>query len=63
MDLSSVGTASIQMHLSQTQQAVGVSLLKKSMDQQETQADALIQSLQAAAPAAPPSGHKLDRMI
>ncbi len=60
MDLSSIGALSIQMHMGQVQQAANISLLRKAMDLQESQTDALVQSLQSAVP---PSGHVLDRMI
>lgn len=59
MDLAAVGQISTQMHMAQTQQAVGVSLTKKVMDTQETQAAALIESLEAAVPTQS-FGHKLD---
>lgn len=46
MDLAAVGQMSIDMHMAQTQEAVGVAVTKKAMDVQETQATALIQMMQ-----------------
>lgn len=57
MDISSIGAASIQMSLANTQQAVGVSVLKKAMDQ-ETQAADLITKMTP-----PPPHHMLDLRV
>lgn len=59
MDVSSIASASIDMHLAQTQQAAGVSLLKKTMDMQQLSCDTLIQSMDSIAP----SEHKLDILV
>ncbi len=59
MDLMSVAATSIENSLAQVQQDVSISLLKKTMDSQESQATQLIQQM-----APPPSfGHKLDVYI
>lgn len=58
MDALSVGAMSIAMHQSQLQQAVNLSVMKKVMNLQETEAAALIENLQEALP--PSSGHQLD---
>lgn len=58
MDVFSVGAMSIAMHQTQLQQAVNLSVMKKAMNLQETQAASLIEDLQEAVP--PPSGHQLD---
>lgn len=60
MDLAAIGAMSIQMHLAQTQQSVDVSMTKKAMDLQETQASAMIDALEASVPVAPSFGHQLD---
>lgn len=60
MDLAAIGAASIQMSLAKTQQAVDVTMVKKAMDIQETQAAALIDSLQNAGPS---FGHRIDVRI
>lgn len=57
MDLQAVGAASISMNMARTQQAVDISVTKKAMDFQETQATQLIQQMQNAAPS---FGHALD---
>ena len=57
MDLASVGAASIEMHLSQLQQSVDVSMAKKAMDLQEAQMQTLLSGMPAAQPF---SGHLLD---
>ena len=53
MDISAIAAVSIDMHLSQVQQAVDVSLLKNTMDSQESQAAALLDGM-LPAPSAPP---------
>lgn len=45
MDTSVIAAASIDMSLSQTQQAANIAVLKKSMNVQQTDAEALIQSM------------------
>lgn len=60
MELSAVGAASIEMSLASTQQAVGLTMVKKTMDLQEAQAAALNQMMQQAAPS---FGHLLDVRI
>ncbi len=59
MDLSSIGSASIGMHLAQAQQSVSVSMLKKVMDTTTAQSEQMIDSLRNAVPA-PLPGHLLD---
>ncbi|MCI9576794.1 MAG: putative motility protein [Clostridiales bacterium] len=59
IDVSAIAAASIGMSMAQTQQAASISVMKKVMDSQETQAAALIENLQAANPA-PSFGHQLD---
>lgn len=58
MDISVIGAASTAMAMAQTQQAVGVTMTRKAMDMQETQAAALIETMQQASPA--PATHLLD---
>jgi hypothetical protein len=53
LDLSAVSAASIQMHTQETLQAVSISMLRKMMQSQQTEAAALIEQLEAAAPPAP----------
>lgn len=60
MDISSVGSFSIQASLASTQHLGSIAVMKKAMDFQETQAAALVDSLQAAVPS---SGHVLDMYI
>lgn len=60
MDLAAIGSMSIQMSMAQTQQQAGISILKKAMDLQSSQTDALIQNLQASAP---PSSGKLNMLV
>jgi len=60
MDISAIASASINMHLAQTQQAVGVSMLKKTMDMQQASSDTLIQSMSTATSS---SGHQLDLLV
>ena len=50
MDMMSIAATSIVMQQQQVQQAVGVSLMRKVMDQQEMQAAAVVESLQQAIP-------------
>jgi hypothetical protein len=45
LDLSSIGAASIDMHLAQTQQSVSVAMLKKAMDTTTAQNEQMIDSL------------------
>ena len=59
MDLSSIGAASIDMHLAQTQQSVSVAMLKKAMDTTTAQNEQMIDSLRNTV-SAPLSGHLLD---
>ena len=55
--VSSIASASIALSLAQTQQAAGVAVTKKIMEQQELQGNAIIQQMQQL----PPSfGHQLD---
>ena len=52
--------------MAQTQQAVEITMLKKVMEMQETQAQALVENLQAVTAAAAPApsfGHRLDMLI
>ena len=56
MDLMSIAANSIVMQ-QQVQQAVGVSLMRKVMDQQEMQAAAVVESLQQAIPSTVPGSH------
>lgn len=58
MDLtSSIAAASMVSSQAKLAQAVNVAVIKKSIDQQETQGAALIELLETAAP---PSNHILD---
>ncbi len=59
MDIAAWST---QYSMAQTQQAVEIAMLKKTMETQEAQALALVENLQTATAAAPaPSfGHQLD---
>lgn len=59
MDVTAIAAASITMHQSQLQQAVSVTMMRKAMDLQESQAAAMIQSLQQPAAAGVP-GQRLD---
>lgn len=59
MDIAAVGAATIHWELAQTQQAVAVSLLDKSMDSQSALMQEMVQDFQAANPA-PSFGHRLD---
>ncbi len=45
MDISSIGAASIQISLSQTQQSVDVAMTKKIMDNYEDSATAIIEDI------------------
>ena len=58
-DISSIASASIDMHIAQTQQSAGISLLKKTMDMQQSSCDALIQSMDSVAP----TEHQLDLLV
>ena len=60
MVVTAIGAISIAMHQSQLQQAVDVTMARKVMDLQETQAAALIRDLQQASPA---PGHQLDILV
>lgn len=57
MDISSIATASIYMNLSQAKQSADISILKKSMDNQEAASTAILESISASTPS---FGHKLD---
>ena len=57
MDMMSIAATSIVMQQQQVQQAVGVSLMRKVMDQQEMQAAAVVESLQQAIPPTVPGRH------
>ncbi len=58
MDISSsIASASIGLNQAKLMQMVGIAVAKKVMNHQETQAAALIEQLQSAAP---PSNHRLD---
>lgn len=59
MDLAAIGAISIGMHQAETQQAVNVSLLKKTMDSQEAQALNLIDNMMPAQS----FGHQLDVLV
>ena len=59
MDMMSIAATSIVMQQQQVQQAVGVSLMRKVMDQQEMQAAAVVESLQQAIPPTVP-GSQMD---
>lgn len=63
MDIAAWSTS---FSMAQTQQAVEITMLKKVMEMQETQAQALVENLQAvtvAAAPAPSFGHRLDMLI
>ncbi|MEA4897417.1 putative motility protein [Bacillota bacterium Meth-B3] len=53
-------SAAISSSQSQLAQSVGVALIKKVMDGQESQAAALVEQLSSAAVAPPPSGHLIE---
>ena len=57
MDMMSIAATSIVMQQQQVQQAVGVSLKRKVMDQKEMQAAAVVESLQQAIPSTVPGSH------
>ena len=57
MDPMAIAATSISMHQAQVQQAVGVSLMRKVMDQQEQQAAAIVENLQKAIPSTVPGSH------
>ncbi len=57
MDMMSIAATSIVMQQQQVQQAVGVSLMRKVMDQQEMQAAAVVESLQQDIPSTVPGSH------
>ena len=57
MDVMSIAASSIVMHQEQVQEAVGVSLMRKVMDQQEMQAAALVENIQQAIPSTVPGSH------
>lgn len=53
-------SAAISSSQSQLAQSVGVALIKKVMDGQESQAAALVEQLSSTAVAPPPSGHLIE---
>ena len=57
MDPMAIAATSISMHQAQVKQAVGVSLMRKVMDQQEQQAAAIVENLQQAIPSTVPGSH------
>lgn len=57
--VSSISSASIDWSMAKTQQAVGVAMVKKVMDQQEIQGNAIIQQMQQVTSS---FGHQLDIM-
>lgn len=60
MDLAAIGAMSIDMSMSNLQQSVNISVMKGAMEVQQTQATALIESIQSM----PVSfGHRLDMYI
>lgn len=59
MDVTAIGAATIDWKMAQTQQAVQVSLLDKSMDSQSALMQEMVQDFQAANPV-PSFGHRLD---
>jgi len=59
MDVMAIGAMSIAMHQSQIQQAANLSVMRKAMDLQESQAASLIEGFEQAN-VAPPSTHQLD---
>lgn len=50
MNISVIGAGSTAMAMAKTQQSVDVAMTKKVMDLQETQAAALIETMQQSAP-------------
>ncbi len=62
MDVMSVAATSIAMHQSQLQQSVEVSLLRKVMDQQQSQAAAIVEDIQQSIPSTIP-GSRMDISI
>ena len=57
MDPMSIAATSISMSQMQLQQSVGVSLMRKVMDQQEAQAAAIVEDIQQAIPSTVPGSH------
>ena len=60
MGISAIASTSINMHLVQTQQAVDVSMLRKTMDMQQASSDALIQSMSTVTSS---SEHQMDLLV
>ena len=65
MDMTmNIAALSMGLSAAKYQQAVDISVTKKAMSLQETQAAALIESLQTAIPQQPVSfGHQLDVLV
>lgn len=63
METMAIAAMSVQMGLAQTQQAVDVTMTKKAMNLQESQAAALLDSLQTAIPTPNSYGHQVDMYI
>ena len=59
MDVAALGAATIGWKMAQTQQAVQVSLLDKTMDSQSSLMQEMVQDFQTANPV-PSFGHRLD---
>lgn len=61
MDVSAVGAATIDMHLSNTQRDVGIAMVDKVMDLQEVQMAQMIEMMETAVP--PSFGHQLNILV
>ncbi|MVB11214.1 putative motility protein [Caprobacter fermentans] len=59
MDVGSIADASMAMSMANTQQAVGTTVLRKTLDMEQTEGISLIQSMQESAP----SNHILDMLV
>ena len=64
VDITSVAAAGMDMNASALQQAVSVSVMKKAMNAQQSQAAELIQTLQQTVqPSAPAPQRLLDKLV
>ena len=61
MEIEDIAAVSMGMRMSETAAAVDIAVTKKAMEMEQLLAAQMLQSLEAALPAAPLSfGHKLD---
>ena len=58
--MSSIASASMSMSEMEFENAYDIAVMKKSMDMQAAQAEALINEMLAAVPVSTPSAHGLD---